>query len=81
MVTAQLHAPSTATEGGGTTMPSVQGLSKAQANYRKAENPKFSCGECKFMFPRLSIGGCRFVRGVIHNSDTCDEFKPRASSS
>jgi hypothetical protein len=62
-------------------VPSIQGLSKAQANYRKAENPKFSCGECKFMFPRLSIGGCRFVRGVIHNSDTCDELKPRASSS
>jgi hypothetical protein len=58
-------------------VPSVQGLSKAQANYRKAENPKFSCGECKFMFPRLSIGGCRYVRGVIHNDDTCDEFKPR----
>ena len=45
-------------------MPSVQGLSKAQANYRRAENPKFRCGECKFMFPRLSIGGCRYVRGV-----------------
>jgi hypothetical protein len=29
------------------------------------------------MFPRLSIGGCRYVRGVIHNDDTCDEFKPR----
>lgn len=58
-------------------MPSVQGLSKTQANYRKAENPKFRCGECKFMFPRLSIGGCRYVRGVIHNDDTCDEFKPR----
>jgi hypothetical protein len=22
------------------------GLSKAEANYRKAENPKFSCHEC-----------------------------------
>ena len=38
-------------------MPSVQGLSKEQANYRPAENPKFSCRECSFMFPRLSIGG------------------------
>ena len=27
-------------------MPKVQGLSKAEANYRKAENPKFSCHEC-----------------------------------
>jgi hypothetical protein len=31
------------------------------------------------MFPRLSIGGCRYVRGVIHNADICDEFKPRRS--
>lgn len=58
-------------------MPTVQGLSKAQANYRKAESPQFRCGECKFMFPRLAIGGCRYVRGVIHAGDTCDEFKPR----
>jgi hypothetical protein len=29
------------------------------------------------MFPRLSIGGCRYVRGVIHADDACDEFKPR----
>jgi hypothetical protein len=58
-------------------MPMVQGLSKAAANYRKAENPKFSCHECAFMFPRLSVGGCRYVRGVIHAEDTCDEFKPR----
>ena len=61
-------------------MPSVPGVSKQQANYRKAENPKLSCGECKFMFPRLSIGGCRFVRGVIHREDICDEFKPRSTS-
>ena len=33
-------------------MPKVQGLSKAEANYREAENPKFSCHECAFMFPR-----------------------------
>lgn len=60
-------------------MPNVQGLSKQQANYRKAENPKFSCGECAFMFPRLSIGGCRYVRGVIHREDVCDEFTSRSS--
>ncbi len=46
-------------------MPSVQGLSKAQANYRKA----------------VSVGGCRYVRGVIHADDTCDEFKPRDAGS
>jgi hypothetical protein len=58
-------------------MPKVQGLSKKDANYRAATNPKYSCKECKFMFPRLSVGGCRFVRGVIHAGDTCDEFAPR----
>ena len=62
-------------------MPSVQGLSKQQANYRPAETPKFSCHECAFMFPRLSIGGCRYVRGVIHADDVCDEFKSRTASS
>jgi hypothetical protein len=58
-------------------MPMVQGLSKAAANYREAKDPKFSCHGCAFMFPRLSIGGCRYVRGVIHADDICDEFKPR----
>ena len=62
-------------------MPAVQGLSKSAANYRKADNPKFRCAECAFMFPRLAIGGCRYVRGVIHAGDTCDEFKPRRSGS
>jgi hypothetical protein len=28
------------------------------------------------MFPRLAFGGCRLVRGVIHASDTCNEFTP-----
>jgi len=59
-------------------MPAIQGLSKAAANYRRADNAKFSCHECKFMFPHLAIGGCRFVRGVIHSDDVCDEFKPRS---
>jgi hypothetical protein len=31
----------------------------------------------EFMFPRLAIGGCRYVRGVIHAGDFCDEFVPR----
>jgi hypothetical protein len=61
-------------------MPKVQGLSKAEANYHKAEDPKLSCHECAFMFPRLSVGGCRYVRGVIHAEDTCDEFKPRGAA-
>jgi hypothetical protein len=58
-------------------MPTVQGLSKSAANYRRAPKPEVSCGECKFMFPRLAVGGCRFVRGVIRATDTCDEFTPR----
>ena len=58
-------------------MPAIQGLSKAAANYRRADNAKFSCHECKFMLPRLAIGGCRFVRGVIHAENTCDEFQAR----
>jgi hypothetical protein len=32
------------------------------------------------MFPRLAIGGCRYVRGVIHADDICDEFKPRGEA-
>jgi len=32
------------------------------------------------MFPRLAIGGCRYVRGLIHAEDTCDEFKPRGGT-
>jgi hypothetical protein len=58
-------------------MPKIQGLSKSAANYRQASKPQFSCAQCKFMFPRLAFGGCRFVRGVIRASATCDEFTPR----
>lgn len=32
---------------------------------------------CKYMFPALALGGCRFVRGVIKGSGSCKEFKPR----
>jgi hypothetical protein len=28
------------------------------------------------MFPKLPIGSCRFVRGAIKPSYTCDEFSP-----
>lgn len=62
-------------------MPTIQGLSKSDANYRKAERPEHSCAACKFMFPRRTIGGCRYVRGVIRAGDTCDEFTPRARGS
>ena len=58
-------------------MPKIQGLSKSAAIYRQASKPQFSCAQCKFMGPRLAFGGCRFVRGVIRASGTCDEFTPR----
>jgi hypothetical protein len=58
-------------------MPKVGGLSKQQAHYRPAPDPTVQCRGCRFMFPPLAIGGCRYVRGVIHGSDTCDEFSPR----
>jgi hypothetical protein len=54
----------------------VWGLSKSAANYRSAPKPEVRCQACKFMFPKLSVGGCRWVRGVIHAEDTCDEFVP-----
>jgi hypothetical protein len=58
-------------------MPSVWGLSKSQANYRDAPSANVSCRECKFMFPALAYGSCRYVRGVIEGSKTCDEFEAR----
>jgi len=58
-------------------MPSVQGLSKEDANYRPGK-PGYQCRDCRFMWPRLAVGGCRYVRGVIHPDDTCNEFTPRA---
>ena len=58
-------------------MPKVWGLSKAEANYRPAPTPEMRCAECKFMFPRLAVGGCRYVRGVIRANDLCDEFAHR----
>ena len=57
-------------------MPSVWGLSKSAANYWPSTKPNLRCGECTYMFPKLAIGGCRYVRGVIHPGDFCDEFSP-----
>jgi hypothetical protein len=59
-------------------MTGIWSLSKKQANYRPASAPEFRCDHCKFMFPRVGVGGCRLVRGVVRSSDTCDEFSPRA---
>jgi hypothetical protein len=62
-------------------MPKVQGLSKAAANYRPATKPEARCDTCRFMFPRMAIGGCRYVRGIVHAKDVCDEFAPVKPSS
>ena len=58
----------------------VWGVSKTAANYQPALRPEVCCGRCKYMFPRLTFGGCRLVRGLIKNSATCEEFTPRRSS-
>jgi hypothetical protein len=29
------------------------------------------------MFPRLALGSCKYVRGVIEATATCDLFEPR----
>jgi hypothetical protein len=62
-------------------VPMVWGLSKKAANYRRATSPEVRCSECKFMFPRLAMGGCRYVRGVIRADDVCDEFRPHRRES
>ena len=58
-------------------MTRIWGLSKGAASYRPAPQPEVRCAECTYMFPRLAVGGCRYVRGVIGASDTCNEFTPR----
>ena len=62
-------------------MPKVWGLSKRQASYRPAPKPAVRCKACTFMFPPLAVGGCRYVRGVIDGSATCNEFSPRRKDS
>jgi hypothetical protein len=57
-------------------MPVVQGTSKKQANYRPGERPEIRCGDCKYMWPKAAIGGCRYVRGIIRPDDVCDLFAP-----
>lgn len=56
--------------------PRIWSLSKSAAGYRPAPRPEVSCRACEYMFPRLAVGGCKFVRGVVRASDTCNEFSP-----
>jgi hypothetical protein len=58
-------------------MTKIWGLSKRDAEYGPAPTPEVRCDECRYMFPRLSLGGCRLVRGVISGSCSCKEFVPR----
>jgi hypothetical protein len=58
----------------------IWGLSKDSANYETARQAEIRCDNCMYMFPRLTIGGCRLVRGLIRGSATCDKFTPRSTS-
>ena len=58
----------------------IWGSSKEAAKYRPAPSDDVRCAACKFMFPPLGLGGCRYVRGVIRGSATCDYFAPRRGS-
>ncbi len=57
--------------------PSTWSLTKEAANYRQAPKPEVSCAACKWMFPRLPLGSCKYVRGIVESTATCDEFEPR----
>jgi hypothetical protein len=57
--------------------PKTWELTKEAAKYRPATKPKYSCRECKWMFPRLAYGSCKYVRGVVEGSATCDVFESR----
>lgn len=57
--------------------PKTWELTKDAANYRPAKKPEFSCKACKWMFPPLALGSCKYVRGVVEGSATCDWFEPR----
>ena len=59
-------------------MPGVWSLSKEAAGYRPAPRPEVRCDVCEYMFPRTARGTCRYVRGLIDPSYTCNEFAPRA---
>jgi hypothetical protein len=54
----------------------IWGLSKAASHYKPAPKPKVRCDACRYMFPRLPVGTCKLVRGLIKGSYTCDEFLP-----
>jgi hypothetical protein len=42
----------------------VWGLSKKDVDYRPASQAEVRCDRCKYMFPPLTLGGCRLVPGA-----------------
>jgi hypothetical protein len=58
-------------------MPKTWGLTKEQAGYEPAPKSEVRCDHCEFMWPRTSTGSCKYVRGLIKASYTCNEFSPR----
>ena len=46
-------------------MPKTWGLSKGDAGYKPAPKLEVRCDVCAFMFPRMAIGSCKYVRGAI----------------
>lgn len=57
--------------------PKTWGLSKEEAGYRPAPKPEVSCKVCQWMFPRSALGSCKYVRGIVEGSATCNEFEKR----
>jgi hypothetical protein len=58
--------------------PKTWSLTQEEAHYKPAPQPAVSCAECKWMFPRLSVGGaCKYIRGIVRREDTCDWFESR----
>ena len=58
-------------------MAKIWSLQARREGTDPAPTPDVRCDRCKYMFPPLSLGGCRLVRGVISGSSSCKEFVPR----
>src|SRR5206468_2130223 len=54
------------------TGPEQDTPTKVESNYRYADNPDRSCGECKFFD---GSAGCSKVDGLIREVDVCDWFE------
>jgi hypothetical protein len=61
--------------------PKTWGQTRNDVHYKPAPQPQVACKECMWMFPRLPLGSCKYVRGVIEATATCDLFEPRKRAS